>query len=430
MDEILPLVKVTGDDLKAFAEKVRRRVREQASVEQGVMKTIAKVRKEGDAALRELTRDFDRASIGQIRVEDAEVRASLDTVDPELVEALRFSLKRIRKTQSQILKRLSFSYVSDGFVVRTAPSALPSVGCYVPGGRAAYASTVLMTAGVAKLARVKRVVVCSPPAPDGNVNPAILAACALCGVDEVYRVGGAQSVAAMAYGTESIRKVEKIVGPGGLYASVAKRLVSGQVAIDFFAGPTELVIVGDDSTDPKTAAWDLIGQAEHGEETLCGFITWDAKVAGKLRSEASRIAKNAKRGDFVRGSLARGFVALCRNREDAAELLNAIAPEHVEVLVNDSRAFATYVRNAGLVLVGKYAPCAASDYCIGTDHVIPTEGYSRLRAGLSTLDFVKLNTIVEGSREGLKRVLPSLKSLAMAEGLPNHYSSVESRFRK
>jgi histidinol dehydrogenase len=430
MGETLPLVKVTGDDLNAFAGKLRRRVREQVAVEEGVLKTIERVRKEGDAALRELTRDFDRASIGQIRVDDAEIQDSLNTVDPELLEALRFSLKRIRKTQGQILNRLSFSYVSDGFVVRTAPGALDSVGCYVPGGRAAYASTVLMTAGVAKLAGVARVIVCSPPAPDGNVNPAILAASALCGVDEVYRVGGAQSVAALAYGTESIRKVEKIVGPGGLYASVAKRLVSGQVAIDFFAGPTELVVVGDDTTDLKAAAWDLVGQAEHGEETLCGFITWDAKVAGKLRSEASRIAKNAKRGDFVRGSLARGFVALCRNREDAVELLNAIAPEHVEVLVDDPRAFATKVRNAGLVLVGKYAPCAASDYCIGTDHVIPTQGYSRLRAGLSILDFVKLNTIVEGSREGLKGVLPSLKSLAMAEGLPNHYSSVESRFRK
>ncbi|MDA4133549.1 MAG: histidinol dehydrogenase, partial [Thaumarchaeota archaeon] len=249
-------------------------------------------------------------------------------------------------------------------------------------------------------------------------------------VDEVYRVGGAQAIAAMAYGTKSIRKVEKIVGPGGLYASVAKRLVSKDTPIDFFAGPTELVIVGDESADIKAAAWDLVGQAEHGEETLCAFITWNGKVAAELRSEAGRIAKKAERGDFVTKALSRGFVALCRDREEAARLVNAIAPEHVELLVEDARGFAAKVDNAGLVLLGKYAPCAASDYCIGTDHVIPTEGYARLRSGLSALDFVKLNWVVEGTRDGLEAVLPSLKSLAMAEGLPNHYRSVESRFKR
>jgi histidinol dehydrogenase len=234
----------------------------------------------------------------------------------------------------------------------------------------------------------------------------------------------------MAYGTESIQKVEKIVGPGGLYASVAKELVSKEVPIDFFAGPTELIVVGDRTTDVKAAAWDLVGQAEHGEETLCGFITWDERVAAELRSEAARITRKAARGEIVRRALAKGFVALCRNREDAVRLVNAIAPEHVELLVDDARGFATKVENAGLVLVGKFAPCAASDYCVGTDHVIPTEGYARLRSGLSALDFVKLNCIVEGTRDGLKAVLPSLRSLAVAEGLPNHYRSVESRFRR
>ena len=204
-------------------------------------------------------------------------------VDPGLLDALRYSLGRIRKTQSQLLRRLSYSYVSDGFVVRITPKPLSSVGCYIPGGRAAYASTVLMTAGVAKLAGVERVVVCTPPSPDGTVNPAILAAADICGVDEVYRVGGAQSIAAMAYGTESMRKVEKIVGPGGLYASVAKKLVSRDVPIDFFAGPTELIVVGDKTTDVRAAAWDLVGQAEHGEETFCGFITWDRKVAERVQ---------------------------------------------------------------------------------------------------------------------------------------------------
>src|SRR5208283_4246030 len=249
MSDLLPLVEMEGQDTPTLAAKLRVRVRDQTHVEQEALKIVERVRRGGDGTLRELTREFDHATIGEIMVDDSEVRAALCEVDPELVRALKFSLNRIRKTQSQLLKRLSYSYVSDGFVIRTVPKALASVGCYVPGGRASYASSVLMTAGVAKLAGVRRVIVCSPPSPEGNVNPAILAAAGICGVDEVYRVGGAQSIAAMAYGTESIQRVEKVVGPGGLYASVAKRLVSRDVPVDFFAGPTELVVVGDDSTD-------------------------------------------------------------------------------------------------------------------------------------------------------------------------------------
>jgi len=343
MSDLLPLVEMEGQDTPTLAAKLRVRVRDQTHVEQEALKIVERVRRGGDGTLRELTREFDHATIGEIMVDDSEVRAALCEVDPELVRALKFSLNRIRKTQSQLLKRLSYSYVSDGFVIRTVPKALASVGCYVPGGRASYASSVLMTAGVAKLAGVRRVIVCSPPSPEGNVNPAILAAAGICGVDEVYRVGGAQSIAAMAYGTESIQRVEKVVGPGGLYASVAKRLVSRDVPVDFFAGPTELVVVGDDSTDAQAAAWDLIGQAEHGEETLCGFITWDRGTAKKVRSEVARIAKEVERGEFVRKALAKGFVAVCRDEEEALRLVNAIAPEHLELLVNDARVFAAKV---------------------------------------------------------------------------------------
>lgn len=430
MSEALPLVEIEKGGVQSFAAKVRGRVRGQPRVEQEAARILAEVREGRDRALRRITRELDRASVDKLRVPDAELRDALRDEDPELVQALKFSLNRIRKTQSQLLGRLSFSYVSDGFVVKVVPKPLRSVGCYVPGGRAAYASTVLMTAGVAKLAGVDRVVVCSPPSPDGRVNPAILAAASICGVDEVYSVGGAQAIAAMAYGTESVEKVQKIVGPGGLYASVAKKLVANDVSIDFFAGPTELVVVGDGSTDVKTTAWDLVGQAEHGEETLCGLVTWDRGLAQKVRTETSRISGDVERGEFVRKALARGFVALCEDREQAADLVNAIAPEHLEVLCEDGRGFAAKVRDAGLVLVGEYAPCAASDYCIGTDHVIPTDGYAKLRSGLSVLDFVKLNWVVEGSRDGLRRVVPSLKSLASAEGLPNHYLSVQKRFRR
>lgn len=430
MSEILPLVNFDGEDPKAFVARMRGKVRDQKAIETDVATIIARVRKVGDRALRELTRELDRARIWDTRVDESEIRSATETVEQELLGALRYSLGRIGRTQGQLLRRLSYSYVSDGFIVRTKVKPLDSVGCYIPGGRAAYASSVLMTAGVAKMSGVKRVVVCSPPATDGRINPAILAAAGICGVDEVYRVGGAQSIAAMAYGTESIRKVQKIVGPGGLYVSVAKKLVSGEVPIDFFAGPTELVVIGDKSTDASAAAWDLVGQAEHGEETFCAFITWDKKMAQKVRAEAARIAGGVERSRFVQTALRRGFTAVCRDAREAAELVNMIAPEHLEILTDDARDFAGRIDNAGLVLLGDYAPCAASDYSVGTDHVIPTDGYAKLRSGLSVLDFVKLNWSVEGTRAGLKAVLPSLKTLAKAEGLPNHFRSVESRFQR
>jgi histidinol dehydrogenase len=428
--EILSIVRAKEENPAALAAEIRGRVRAQPLIQENVMKIISRVRKSGDRALRELTRELDNAEIESFLVSQEEIVEALREAEPDLVTALKFSLNRIRKTQGRLLSRLSYSSVSEGLAIRIAPKPLESVGCYIPGGRAAYASTVLMTAGVAKLAGVKRVVICSPPGPDGRVSTAILAAAGLCGVDEVYRVGGAQAVSALAYGTESIQKVQKIVGPGGLYASVAKRLVSDDTSVDFFAGPTEIVVVGDRSTDVDAAAWDLVGQAEHGEETLCGFITWDRKVAEKVRSRVYEIAKKAERGEHVTRALEKGFVALCRNRVEAAGLVNAIAPEHLELLVDDPHGFAANIDNAGLILIGKFAPCAASDYCIGTDHVIPTEGYARLRTGLSSLDFIKLSWVVEGTRDGLREVLPTLKSLAMAEGLPNHFRSVESRFAK
>jgi histidinol dehydrogenase len=431
MNAPLPLITVKEGDYSALAARIRGRARDLVSVEDRAQKIIERVKSEGDVALRDLTLEFDHAEVsGDLLVDRGQVEAAAARVDPRLLEAMKFSLTRIRKTQGQLLRRLSYSYVSNGFVVRTIARGLPSVGCYIPGGRAAYASTVLMTAGVAKLAGVKKVVICTPPDRDGRVNDNILAAASICGVDEVYRVGGAQSIAALAYGTSSVPKVAKIVGPGGLYVSVAKRLVSRDVQIDFFAGPTEILVVGDGTTDATTAAWDLVGQAEHGQDSLCGLITWDPGLAGRVRKEAARISKGIEREEFVKGALARGFALVCRDAEAAAEIVNALAPEHLELLMDDPRAFSTKVENAGLILCGRYAPCAASDYCIGTDHVIPTEGYAAARSSLSVLDFVKLNWIVEGTRGGLRTALPSLKRLSEAEGLPNHFRSAESRFRR
>lgn len=431
MNELLPLISATGKNSSRVVARIRARTRDTATVDARVAEIIADVRAGGDEALRRYSLELDRAKTdGSLRVGESEVKAALGRVDGRLLDAMRFSLERIRKTQGLLLRRLSYSYVANGFAVRSRPKPIRSVGCYVPGGRASYASTVLMTAGVARLAGVKRVVLCSPPDRDGKVKDPILAAADLCGVDEVYRVGGAQSIAALAYGTESIPRVDKVVGPGGIYVSVAKRLISRETPIDFFAGPTELVVVADATADAALVAWDLVGQAEHGEDTLCGLVTWDRRFAQKVRRQAIKIADGAERGEFVKGALRRGFAAVCDDREVALELVNALAPEHIEIVVEDFREFADKVEDSGLVLMGEYAPCAASDYCIGTDHVIPTQGSAALRAGLSVMDFVKLNWSVEGTREGLKGVLGSLEALANSEGLPNHYRSVRARFVK
>ena len=431
MNELLPLITANNQNSRRVAARIRGRTRDTAKIEKSVEEIVSNVRLEGDRALFRYSRLLDRAEIGgRLRVGEDDFREAVKRIDGKLSDALRLSLGRIRRTQGQLLRRLSYAYVANGFVIRSAPKPIRSVGCYVPGGRASYASTVLMTAGVAKLAGVKRVVLCTPPDGEGKVNDAILAAARMCGVDEVYRIGGAQSIAALGYGTQTIDRVDKIVGPGGIYVSVAKRLISRDVQIDFFAGPTELVVVGDATTDPRLAAWDLVGQAEHGEDTLCGLVTWDDGLAERVRAEVVKISKDVQRGEFVREALAGGFTALCSDGEAALDLVNALAPEHLEIMLKDPRVFSNRVENAGLVLLGKYAPCAASDYCIGTDHVIPTQGFAALRAGLSVLDFLKLSWTVEGTREGLKASLAPLEALSKSEGLPNHYESARARFRR
>lgn len=432
--ELLPLVRV---EKKADAKKVAGRIRARqdglSAAIKGAEDIVSAVRTEGDAALVRYSKELDGVAIraSGLWVTQKEVAAASERVSPKLLDAMRFALKRIQRTQGQLLGRLSFSYVADGYSLRCVARPLESVGCYIPGGRASYASTVLMTAGVAKLAGVKRVVVCTPPSRgSGSVSDAILAAAKLCGVDEVYRVGGAQAIAALAYGTESIPRVSKIVGPGGLYVSAAKKVVSSDVPIDFLAGPTEMVVVGDGKTDARLAAWDLMAQAEHGQDSVCGLVTWDERFARDVRREVERVSPTLERREYVQGCLRRGFAAVCKDREVAIELVNTIAPEHLELMLEDGQEVADSVSNAGLILTGVYAPGAASDYCIGTDHVLPTEGVASLRAGLSALDFVKVNWVVGGTRQGLRALLPSLKELATAEGLPNHYLSAESRLRE
>ncbi len=403
---------------------------ENAELEAYVKPIIADVRKRGDIALLEYTKKFDGVDLApeDLRVTKREIKEAYNSVSVNEISALRLMKKKVEAFESRLLKQVNF-VVEDGSVkVRSSTLPLQSVGCYVPGGGAAYPSTLIMTVVPAKVAGVSRIVVCSPPT-EGKVNPMILVATDLCKADEVYKVGGSQAVAALAYGTETIKPVRKIVGPGNKYVTMAKLLVSREVAIDMPAGPSEVLILADENADPRIIALDMISQAEHGTDSVAGLVTTSKKLAENVIMEVEKKAPLLRRGKTVINALMKnGFIIICKNMNDAFEFANAFAPEHLEVLVEKPVEAAEKVASAGLVLLGRYSPVSASDYCVGTNHVLPTGGFSRVFSGLSVLDFVRRVNLVECSREGLLKIKNSIEILAEVEDLPNHYRAVEGRF--
>ncbi|MEM3722458.1 MAG: histidinol dehydrogenase, partial [Candidatus Bathyarchaeia archaeon] len=304
------------------------------------------------------------------------------------------------------------------------------VGCYVPGGKAAYPSTLLMTVIPALVAGVPNIAVCSPPNRNGLLNPLTLVAADICGVNEIYKVGGPQAIAAMAYGTETVKPVDKIVGPGNIYVAIAKRLVSRNVAIDFPAGPSELLVLADENANPRFVALDMCAQAEHGPDSTVGLITTSRKLAEKTISELEDIAKSTPRSSIVTEALSNnGFVVVCDTVDEMVDLANAFAPEHVEVMLKNPEDAVKRLNAAGIVLVGQYTPASLSDYYGGTNHVLPTGGVGRIFSGLSSLDFVKRIAIVKGSRKGLSKAYEYIRILSKAEGLPAHFRAVEERMK-
>jgi histidinol dehydrogenase len=305
---------------------------------------------------------------------------------------------------------------------------IPSVGCYIPGGQARYPSSAIMSVVPARIAGVKRIVVVSPPGRDGKIDPLTIAAAKKFGATEIYKVGGAQAISALAYGTKSIPKVDKIVGPGGKFVSIAKSLVSDQTAIDMVAGPTELGIMADASSDPELVALDLISQAEHSKDTMCFVITQSKTMAKQIQKSIEKLIPDVERGSIVKASISKnGFIVVCKNENEMVELANKIAPEHLELMVKNAKSLSKKITGAGLLLIGKYSPSAASDYSLGTNHILPTNGFGRTRGGLSVLDFVKLQTVVEADRSKLQQKSYGIKTLTDAEGLPNHYKAVKRR---
>jgi histidinol dehydrogenase len=395
---------------------------------------IRDVAQGGDRALFGYTEKFDGVRLASAKVTAQEFRDAYSKTTKEQVKALKMMKARLEKSEVALLKRLRGIVVrSEGVRIDRTVQPITSVGCYIPGGKARYPSTVVMCAVPAKVAGVKRVVAISPPTQDGSIDPLTLVAADICSVDEFYKAGGAQGIAALAYGTESIRQVSKIVGPGGMYVTAAKLAASAAVSTDMVAGPTELLVYADADAgaDARLVALDLISQAEHSPDTVCGLVTASEKLALQVQSEVEEISKDIARSDIVRKSMAQnGFAAVCKDEKACIEFVNEFAPEHLEIIAKKPESIAKKIESAGLVLLGPGAPSSASDYCLGSNHVLPTLGFGKSRASLSALDFVKVTNRVAVTGKGLAKIDRAVKEIATAEGLPNHYEAVKARRKR
>ena len=391
-----------------------------------IMKAVAE---QGDSAVLDFTAKFDGSRPDSLLISRHEMKQAYDQVTKVQVNAVRLMKERLAKSELVVMKRLKgISVSSNGVRIDRMIKPVASIGCYIPGGKARYPSTVVMCAVPAKAAGVKRIVAISPPRKDGTIDPLTLVAADICGVDEFYKTGGAQGIAALAYGTQSIKPVSKIVGPGGMFVTAAKLIASRSVSTDMIAGPTELLIYADATADPRLVAVDLISQAEHSTDTVCGLVTASEKLASQVRAQAQAMAEKVTRSDIVRSSLQdNGFVAICKNESSCIEFVNEFAPEHLEIMCKNADSVAKKIETAGLVLIGQYAPSSASDYSLGSNHVLPTRGFGKSRASLSVLDFLKLVNKVKVTKAGLARVDWSVREMASAEGLLNHYEAVRAR---
>jgi histidinol dehydrogenase len=402
-------------------------------VESTVKAIVNTVVKNGDVALTTFTEQFDEARLEakDLPVTPEEIKEAYNKVNQEQIDAIKFMKNKVSAFEKLALNQAGFKTSQNGVKVQNVLRPIESVGCYIPGVQAAYPSTLVMTAIPAKVAGVPRVVVCSPPNTEGKINPLILVAADICGVNEVYKVGGAQAIAALAYGTETIKQVKKLVGPGSKYVTAAKSLVSKDVAIDMPAGPSEVLVLADETANPKFIAFDMVSQAEHGADSVAGLITTSEKLAEAVQGWLVKVAASAERSELVAKALEQyGFIITCDSMDKAVELANVFTPEHIEIMTRTPERVAEKVTSAGLILVGEYSPVALSDYASGTNHVLPTGGFGHAFSGLSALDFTRHVCIVESSKEGLQTVRDHVRVMTEAEKLPNHYKAVEARFEK
>ena len=389
---------------------------------------IAEVRRDGDAALRLMARRFDKASLTDLAVPPEACVAALEELSPAVRDALRIAAGRIEEFHST-RREPTHVWSRDGVTVRSLQIPVDRAGLYVPGGGAAYPSTVLMTAIPARVAGVASLALCVPPRPDGMVAPVTLAAAALAGVREVYAIGGAGAVAALAYGTESIPPVDLIVGPGNAYVAVAKQEVAGVVGVpSAFAGPSEVVVVADRSAPAELVAVDLVVQAEHGPDGMACLVTWEPAVAEAVTAEVAAVAAAAPRRAEIEATLSSsGYAIVVEGPEQAAEVVNRIAPEHLQLMVAEPSEMLPLVRHAGAIFCGHNAPASLGDYLAGPSHVLPTGRTARFGSALGVADFCRTTHVISAGEDALVRLGPAVEALATAEGLPAHAASVRRR---
>lgn len=425
-------VTLTKETTKDILENLLKRSPNQyGSYEAAVKEILEKVREEGDRALFAYTKKFDRAEITEqnVQVTEEEIREAYEAVDPDLVDVIRKSLVNIRSYHEKQKQNSWFTSSEDGTMLGQKVTPLEKVGVYVPGGKAVYPSSVLMNIVPAKVAGVDRIIMTTPPGPDGKVNPSTLVAAKEAGADEIYKAGGAQAVAALAYGTESIPKVDKIVGPGNIFVALAKKTVYGHVSIDSIAGPSEILVLADDSANPRFVAADLLSQAEHDELASAILITTSRELAEKVSSEVDEFVKKLSRKDIIQKSLDQfGYILLAETMDQAVEAANAIASEHMEIVTRNPFEVMMKVRNAGAIFIGEYSSEPLGDYFAGPNHVLPTNGTAKFFSPLSVDDFIKKSSIVYYSRKALKKIHKDVEQFAASEQLTAHANSIAVRF--
>ena len=425
-------MKIYKESLDAMLSIVRQYTQQTTDmeIERRVYDIIENVRANGDAALREYSEKFDGVKLDDFKVDQSIIDAAWDNLPEDLKHALLVAKKNITEFHSREIEQGFVDMDTPGITRGQKVTPLARVGLYVPGGTAAYPSTIMMTALPAKIAGVKEIIMVTPPQKDG-INPAVLGAAKLAGVYAVYQVGGAQGVAALAYGTEQIPKVDKIVGPGNIYVATAKRQVFGQVDIDMIAGPSEIGIIADESANPVHLAADLLSQAEHDPRARAIMVTNSEKLANLVSDEVERQLSQLPRESIARPAIENNsYIAVMDSVEDMFTVMNEVAPEHLEIQLPDPMEYMSMVENAGSVFLGKYASEPLGDYVGGTNHVLPTSGTAKFSSPLGVYDFVKRISFTQFSRERLQEVAKDITTLARTEGLEAHARAIEVRFEK
>lgn len=414
-----------------LADLLKRDPNNYSAYEDTVQAIVDDVRARGDEALFEYTKKFDGAELSadNIRVTQAEIQEALSQVDPNLLAVMKKSMKNIREYHEKQKQYSWFDSKPNGTILGQKVTALSSVGVYVPGGKAAYPSSVLMNIIPAEVAGVEKIVMVTPPGKDGKVNPVTLIAAHLAGATEVYKVGGAQAIAALAFGTKSIPRVNKIVGPGNIFVALAKKAVYGHVSIDSIAGPSEILVLADETANPRFVAADLLSQAEHDELASAILVTTSMELAEKVSAEAEAFVQKLSKKAILEKSLENyGYILVADSMEDAIETANAIASEHLEIVTKNPFEVMTKIQNAGAIFMGEYSSEPLGDYFAGPNHVLPTNGTAKFFSPLGVDDFIKKSSIIYYSREALEAVHTDIESFAEAEHLTAHANSVRVRF--